>query len=47
MEKHNFPPQIVPNVSISMMTVFQQWNDNNQLFNYTILCAEFIGISIY
>ena len=30
-----------------MMTVFQQWNDTNQLFNYTILSSKFIGISIY
>ena len=33
MDEHNFLRQIVSNVSISMMTVFQQWNDNGQLFN--------------
>ena len=33
MDEHNFSPKLSLNVSILMMTVFQQWNDNNQLFN--------------
>ena len=42
-----FLPKLSLNVGISMMTVFEQWNDNNQLFKFTISCGKFIGISIY
>ena len=46
-DEHNFPLKLSLNVSVSMMPVFQQWVDDNQLFKYTILFGKFIGISIY
>ena len=35
-----------PNVGISMMIVFQQLNNDNCLFKYTILCGKFICIGM-